>query len=138
MSLSAIKRLDVVAAIIERGGKILLAQRGAGQDQAGLWEFPGGKVEPGESQPDALYRELQEELAIDCRVADYVASSRIHLHQREIHLHAWRVQVIDGEPVPQEHAALHWVTPQHAAEYALAPADVPLLDAYLALLAAPE
>lgn len=136
--MSSVKRLDVVAAIIERNGKILLAQRGAGQDQAGLWEFPGGKVEPGESQPDALYRELREELAIDCRVAEYVASSRIHLNQREIHLHAWRVQITDGEPTPQEHAALHWVIPQQAAGYALAPADVPLLDAYLALLTKPE
>lgn len=57
--------IDVVAAIIERNGKILLAQRDSHRDQAGLWEFPGGKVEAGESQPQALMRELGEELNID-------------------------------------------------------------------------
>lgn len=60
-----IKKLDVVAAIIERDGKILLAQRPDHADQAGLWEFAGGKVEPGETQPQALIRELREELGID-------------------------------------------------------------------------
>ena len=67
--------IDVVAAIIECRGKILLAQRGASKDQAGLWEFPGGKVEIGETQPEALCRELAEELSVRCSVADYVASS---------------------------------------------------------------
>ena len=56
------KTLNVVAAIIEQHGKILLAQRPASGDQAGLWEFPGGKVETGETQPQALVRELEEEL----------------------------------------------------------------------------
>ncbi|EBW2264519.1 NUDIX domain-containing protein [Salmonella enterica subsp. enterica serovar Hillingdon] len=60
-----IKKLDVVAAIIERDGKILLAQRPDHADQAGFWEFAGGKVEPGETQPQALIRELREELGID-------------------------------------------------------------------------
>ena len=56
--------IEVVAAIIERNDKILLAQRNASSDQAGLWEFPGGKVEAGENQPQALIRELSEELNI--------------------------------------------------------------------------
>lgn len=128
-------RLDVVAAIIERDDKILLAQRGADQDQAGFWEFPGGKVEPGESQPEALRRELREELAIDCRVTDYVASSQLEQPTRILVLHAWRVRQVSGEIEAREHAALAWVTPQQAAEYPLAPADIPLLDAYLRLLA---
>lgn len=64
-----IKKLDVVAAIIERDGKILLAQRPAHADQAGLWEFAGGKVEPGETQPQALIRELREELGLTPRPA---------------------------------------------------------------------
>lgn len=61
------KTLDVVAAIIERDGHILLAQRPPHADQPGMWEFAGGKVEPGETQAQALARELQEELAIDAR-----------------------------------------------------------------------
>lgn len=81
------KMIEVVAAIIERDGKILLAQRPAQSDQAGLWEFAGGKVEPDESQRQALVRELREELGIEATVGEYVTS-----HQREvspiIHLHA--------------------------------------------------
>ncbi|AGH73528.1 pyrimidine (deoxy)nucleoside triphosphate diphosphatase [Edwardsiella piscicida] len=129
------KILHVVAAIIERRGAILLAQRGSGQDQAGLWEFPGGKVEAGESQPQALQRELDEELGLRCRVSDYVASSTLHLPGKRIHLHAWRVEPEEGEPEAREHAALCWVTPCQAQTYDLAPADRPLLQAYLDLLA---
>ncbi len=73
------KMIEVVAAIIERDGKILLAQRPAQSDQAGLWEFAGGKVEPDESQRQALVRELREELGIEATVGEYVAS-----HQREV------------------------------------------------------
>ncbi len=73
------KMIEVVAAIIERDGKILLAQRPAHSDQAGLWEFAGGKVEPDESQRQALVRELREELGIEAAVGEYVAS-----HQREV------------------------------------------------------
>lgn len=74
-----IKKLDVVAAIIERDDKILLAQRPGHADQAGLWEFAGGKVEPGETQPQALIRELREELGIDATPGVYIAS-----HQRDV------------------------------------------------------
>ena len=73
------KIIDVVAAIIERDGKILLAQRPPHADQPGLWEFAGGKIEPGESQAQALARELEEELAIVARPTRYIAS-----HQREV------------------------------------------------------
>lgn len=82
------KTLDVVAAIIEQRGNILLAQRPIGGDQAGLWEFPGGKVEHGESQPAALARELEEELGIIATVGEYVASHRREVSGRLIHLHA--------------------------------------------------
>lgn len=71
-----IKKLDVVAAIIERDGKILLAQRPDHADQAGFWEFAGGKVEPGETQPQALIRELREELGIDatCLADEFICT----------------------------------------------------------------
>lgn len=127
---ASVKPIDVVAAIVEFRGKILLAQRGDHKDHAGLWEFPGGKVEPGETQPEALCRELREELSVTCSVADYVASSTLKLENKTIHLHAWRVQHTEGEFTANEHAALVWVTPQEAESYHLAPADVPLLKAY--------
>lgn len=84
------KMIDVVAAIIERDGKILIAQRPAHSDQAGLWEFAGGKVEADESQPQALVRELREELGIDATVGEYVASHQREVSGRIIHLHAAR------------------------------------------------
>ena len=86
------KMIEVVAAIIERDGKILLAQRPAQSDQAGLWEFAGGKVEPDESQRQALVRELREELGIEAAVGEYVAS-----HQREV---SWPIASAIAASVP--------------------------------------
>ncbi|MBH2746478.1 pyrimidine (deoxy)nucleoside triphosphate diphosphatase [Serratia marcescens] len=126
------KIIDVVAAILEKNGRILLAQRGADSDQAGLWEFPGGKVEPGESQPQALARELDEELGICARIGNYVGSNQWRQGERLIRLHAWRVAEFSGELQLHCHSALVWVTPQQAQEYTLAPADIPLLADYIA------
>ncbi|AML58362.1 5-methyl-dCTP pyrophosphohydrolase [Serratia rubidaea] len=125
------KTIDVVAAIIARDGKILLAQRDAQSDQAGLWEFPGGKVESGESQPQALARELAEELGIEAAIGSYVASNSRQTGERLIRLHAWRVDTFRGELQQRCHSALVWVEPQQAGAYPLAPADIPLLADYL-------
>jgi mutator protein MutT len=95
-----LKTLDVVAAIIEQDGKILLAQRPPHADQPGLWEFAGGKVEPGESQPQALIRELQEELGITAEVERYIASHQREVSGRLIHLHAWWVARFQRLPPP--------------------------------------
>lgn len=126
-----LKTIDVVAAIIERDGLILLAQRPAHADQAGMWEFPGGKVEAGETQPEALIRELKEELGIEARPAAYVASHQREVSGHMIHLHAWHVPEFSGEMTAHEHSGLVWVTPQAAYHWELAPADVPLLDAFI-------
>ncbi|MCQ5003259.1 NUDIX domain-containing protein, partial [Escherichia coli] len=74
---------------MERDGKILLAQRPAHSDQAGVWEFAGGKVEPDQSQRQALVRELREELCIEATDGEYVASHQPEVSGRIIHLHAW-------------------------------------------------
>ncbi|MGO2438923.1 MAG: pyrimidine (deoxy)nucleoside triphosphate diphosphatase [Serratia proteamaculans] len=126
------KIIDVVAAIIEKNGKILLAQRDASSDQAGLWEFPGGKVEAGESQPQALARELEEELGIVASVGSYVASNQWQQSERIIRLHAWRVATFSGELQNRCHSDFVWLAPEQAFDYPLAPADVPLLTAYIA------
>lgn len=123
--------IDVVAAIIERNGKILLAQRDSHRDQAGLWEFPGGKVEAGESQPQALMRELGEELNIDAIIGQYIATNQWNSQQRIIRLHAWHIENFSGEPVLHCHSSLAWLTPEDAYRYPLAPADIPLLDAFI-------
>lgn len=125
------KTIDVVAAIIERQGKILLAQRPASGDQPGLWEFPGGKVEAGESQPLALRRELLEELGIDATVGRYVASHQREVSGRNIHLHAWHVPAFSGTLTALCHSALRWCYPHEAFDVVLAPADIPLLEAFI-------
>ncbi|QLS08352.1 pyrimidine (deoxy)nucleoside triphosphate diphosphatase [Citrobacter freundii] len=127
------KTLDVVAAILERDGKILLAQRPAHADQPGMWEFAGGKVEPGESQPKALRRELHEELGIEAIVGQYVASHQREVSGRIIHLHAWHVPDYQGELHAHEHQQLVWCLPEEALTYPLAPADIPLLQAFILL-----
>ena len=129
----SLKVIEVVAAIIERNGRILLAQRPPQADQPGLWEFPGGKVEAGETQPQALARELHEELGIVARPDGYIASCAREVSGRVIRLHAWRVRDFDNTPVNREHSALVWCTPQEAQRYPLAPADIPLLQAFMLL-----
>ncbi|WP_368297574.1 CTP pyrophosphohydrolase, partial [Escherichia coli] len=119
------KMIEVVAAIIERDGKILLAQRPAQSDQAGLWEFAGGKVELDESQQQALVRELNEELGIEATVGEYVASHQREVSGRIIHLHAWHVPDFHGTLQAHEHQALVWCSPEEALQYPLAPADIP-------------
>ena len=130
------KMIEVVAAIIERDGKILLAQRPAQSDQAGLWEFAGGKVELDESQQQALVRELNEELGIEATVGEFVASHQREVSGRIIHLHAWHVPDFHGTLQAHEHQALVWCSPEEALRYPLAPADIPLLEAFMALRAA--
>ncbi|WON78573.1 pyrimidine (deoxy)nucleoside triphosphate diphosphatase [Serratia sp. UGAL515B_01] len=128
------KIIDVVAAIIEKDHKILIAQRDNSSDQAGLWEFPGGKVDENESQQQALARELLEELSIVAHVGSYVASNQWQQGERIIRLHAWRVGTFNGNFQLHCHSALVWVTPQQARDYPMAPADVPLLESYLTSL----
>ena len=130
------KMIEVVAAIIERDGKILLAQRPAQSDPAGLWECAGGTVARDESQQQALVRELNEELGIEATVGEYVASHQREVSGRIIHLHAWHVPDFHGTLQAHEHQALVWCSPEEALQYPLAPADIPLLEAFMALRAA--
>ena len=131
------KELKISTGIIRNAaGEVFITQRAADGHMANKWEFPGGKVEPGESQPQALVRELREELGIEARPAGYVASQRKAVSGRMIHLHAWHVPAWEGEVTAMEHSALVWVSPQEALSYSLAPADIPLLAAFRALCAA--
>lgn len=128
-----LKTVDVVAAIIEKDNKILLAQRPAHADQPGMWEFAGGKVEAGETQPEALVRELHEELGIHAQPGEYVASHQREVSQRLINLHAWHVPAFSGVLTAHYHRALVWCTPEDAFGFNLAPADIPLLEAFIVL-----
>lgn len=114
--------IRVVAAVWERGGRLFAARRPPDKMHGGLWELPGGKVDPGETDEAALARELREELGIDARVGEQVGIAAT----AEIDLVAYRVEA-DGEPTPTEHDAIRWCTAAEIATLAWAPADRPLL-----------
>lgn len=119
--------MRVVAAVLEDAeGRVLLAQRPAGKQHAGLWEFPGGKIEPGESGFEALRRELHEELGIDVASAARFMAVRRPRPFGELVLEAWRVSSWSGEPVAHEHSALTWRRPDDLSSLALCDADQPI------------
>lgn len=121
--------LVVAAALIDAQGRVLLAQRPAGKSLAGLWEFPGGKLEVGESPEAALVRELAEELGVvaapDALMPLAFAShsySDFHLLMPLFLLHHWA-----GLATPREGQALAWVPSARLADYPMPPADLPLI-----------
>lgn len=123
--------VPVVCAIIVRADLILLAQRPPDKKLGGLWEFPGGKVEPGESAEAALHRELREELGCTVRITQTLAPF-VHAYSwGSIELIPFLCELTAGspEPHPHEHTALVWVGRSQLSAYDLAPADVPLLTA---------
>lgn len=121
--------LVAAVALVDVDGRVLLAQRPEGKKMAGLWEFPGGKVEPGETPEQALIRELREELAIDtarsCLAPLAFAShgyDDFHLLMPLFACRVWR-----GQPQAREHTKLAWVRPERLGDYPMPPADLPLI-----------
>lgn len=128
----------VAAALIDGEGRVLLQQRPAGKQMAGLWEFPGGKVEPGEAPDEALVRELAEELGItvDPAALAPVTFASAASGDRHLLLLLYRAARWTGEPEALEASALAWVRPGEMAALPMPPADVPLVDALLDAAAA--
>ena len=114
----------VTAAVMRRDGGILLTRRGAGEKLAGFWEFPGGKVEDGETIEECLTRELLEELGIVTAVGGFVGESLYDYEHGHIRLVAYEVEHIDGDFELTVHDAMSWVAPGQLLDYKLAPADV--------------
>jgi 8-oxo-dGTP diphosphatase len=119
----------VVAAVVMDAGQVMIARRQARLRMGGLWEFPGGKVEPGESDEIALVRELQEELNLVVAVHEFLGES-IHDDGRgPLTLVAYRCTIESGQMTLNDHDAVRFVPPDEFGEYEFAPADVPLLAA---------
>jgi len=120
-------RVDVVAAIIRKDGKILITQRLDNVHLARLWEFPGGKVEAGESLQMALQREIQEELGIKIRVNDEFLTLDYDYPTKSVRLHFFNCTVLEGDPRPIDVADLRWVKPHALGNYRFPPADAELI-----------
>jgi 8-oxo-dGTP diphosphatase len=119
------QRLHVVAALIERNGRVLLSQRRADQSLPLTWEFPGGKVEPGESPEAALAREISEELGCTICVGEIVETIRHAYPDFDLEMPVLRAVIIEGEPRAVTVAAVAWVARAEIAARPMPPADIP-------------
>jgi 8-oxo-dGTP diphosphatase len=135
---AAALRLVLVAAcaLVDADGRVLVAQRPPGKLLAGLWEFPGGKLLPGETPERCLIRELEEELGVNTEASCLAPLTFVSHGYDSFHLlmplyvcRVWR-----GEPVPREGQALRWVRPRALRELAMPPADLPLIPVLEELL----
>ena len=127
---SARRWIHVVAGVIvDLRGRVLLARRGEGSDLPGLWEFPGGKREPGETPEDALVRELREELGIEAEVGPVLIEVPQEYPGKRLRLEVRRVPRWKGTPRGREGQALTWVAPEQLSRYSMPSADLPVSGA---------
>lgn len=122
---------EVVAALIWREDRFLICQRPAHKARGLLWEFVGGKVEPGETGEEALIRECREELGVVLRVGDIFAQVTHVYPDLTVHLVLYLAEIPMGEPKKLEHNDLRWITPAEIDAYAFCPADREILDLIL-------
>jgi 8-oxo-dGTP diphosphatase len=118
----------VVAGALARGGRLLLARRRDGDPHAGLWELPGGKVEPGETPEEALDREWREELGVRVGSAEPFTFASFASNGRHVTLLVLLVRSVAGDPAPVTVAEVRWTTPGEAALLPLLPADRPIVE----------
>ncbi len=121
------KTIEVVAAIIKNDDKIFTTQRGYG-DFKGFWEFPGGKIEAGETPQQALIREIKEELDIDIKVGELVTTVEYDYPQFHLTMHCFICTIVAGDMVLKEHENSTWLTKDTLDSVDWLPADVELLE----------
>tara|TARA_Y100001970_G_C14204157_1_gene842898 strand:- start:1830 stop:2204 length:375 start_codon:yes stop_codon:yes gene_type:complete len=120
--------LKVTAAVLKKEGKYLIAKRKKNDILGGLWEFPGGKIEEGETAEECLKREIKEELNIIVEVNELILS-KIHKYPRGyFELIAFKVKYISGKIILNEHDDYKWVTYKQLKMYNFSPADIPIID----------
>lgn len=128
------KKIIVVGGLIYKKSQMLACRRSKHKDQAGLWEIPGGKVELGESYPEALKRELKEELNLDVVVQNHITTSDVEIPQKSLRIVMYVYSCIivhraDDCPITStDHDDLRWIYPDQILELQWAVADVPILD----------
>ncbi len=127
--------IRVACAVIVEGGRILAARRGKGR-HAGKWEFPGGKIEPGETPEEALVRELDEELGISAEIGLPLSVVRYRYREgEEVILHPYLVRLSGGRPVSLVHDLLRWVEPSNVDKLDWLAGDYPILEEVARVLA---
>ena len=119
--------IEVSAGLIFRSGQLLITQRHAGAHLGGLWEFPGGKREPGETFEQCLARELREELGVEVAVGKLIEELTHAYAEKTVHLKFFRCRLVAGEPQPLDCAAVKWVTRAELAAHEFPAADAKLL-----------
>ena len=122
------KITEVVAALIWQGEKFMICQRPPNKARGLLWEFVGGKVEPGETKEQALIRECREELAVTISVGEKFMDVTHEYPDLTVHLTLFNAVIIDGEPQKLEHNDIKWITPSEIPNYEFCPADVEILE----------
>ena len=119
----------VSAAIIKNSdNEILICRRGPGGSCQFLWEFPGGKIEQGETPEECLVRECREELEIDIEVLDLFEQTRYSYPERDIEFMFFRASLIKGTPAPSVHDCIKWVSPDRLKDQEFCPADVSVVE----------
>ena len=119
---------QVAAAFLEKDGKILIARRKAGAALAGKWEFPGGKLEAGETPEACLARELTEEFGVETRIGAFICSSKFEYKHLPIELLVYHAYHVAGEFKLIDHDQLAWVTRAELKDYDFSSADIPVVD----------
>jgi mutator protein MutT len=119
--------IEVAAALVFHRGRLLITQRPPGSHLEGLWEFPGGKREPGETFEQCLQRELREELDMEVAVGPFVESVRHSYPSKTVDLRFYQCEWVKGQPRPIGCSAFAWVSPAELRAYQLPPADEQLI-----------
>lgn len=129
MTLTKPRLRVVAAALFDAAGRVLIAERPAGKHMAGWWEFPGGKIATGESDAEALRRELREELGIEARATDEIMTLTHEYPDRIVDLVLWRATLLEGTPTGLDSQQLKWVECGNLGKERLLPADEPFIGA---------
>ena len=120
--------VEVVAGIIYKGDKFLIAQRNLKKSQGGLWEFPGGKLEVGETAAEALKREIKEEFNADIEVDEFVGENVHHYPEKDIKLMFYKARLIGDKIEALEHEDFKWITKEDKDNFEFAGADIKVFD----------
>ena len=121
------KNILVVAALIKKDNNVLIARRSTGDENVlGKWEFPGGKVEPNETEEHAIEREIKEEFELDIKANKYIINNVCEYPTKTVDLRLYECEYISGEFKLHDHSEYKWVNINELLNYNLAPADIPL------------